>query len=1855
MMIVVTIISGLLTVSPKEAQADSYMDGKACSYNDAVDGKVPTSVYRCSTNGFKFNSKYYYGAFTMKTGTVSNLGYIVYGNVNSFVNSYGENRNRFKKGMQTDPNVPTSVVDNGHFYAYDFETGQMEYGEFEYLGFNQAGQAYHNMFFINDANASVPNVAKHWVYQPWNTLPSGFANKPVNPGLIYSKIPGANYSDNVYLPIMNNMNASLGFNISNGVKGDAPYNPIGSSYNDPREYMALDQPSTARENGFGTMWHYSWYSNKFWYQTFSLDKMTEEFKMPLLNAVDATGVVLDNQPVPVTAQKLIPVKIEVNGLYHDETFIGNVAKETLNYTRKDIKYWKLELHDKESNQMLAKYTDNATDGATQSNNTAKASYVLNVPVSKIDKTDPLNWKYTTDCKATVYFWGKLSTNGTHVNDPNKPNTVPCSVTVKFKSSPIPGSMDSLFTNRPQFAFVNKSEFTSINLSYQDESVGDEVGSYQISVTGDDGSSTSLSYSAKPSTLNSSQVNSDLYNFISSRFSATTTSHKGITFTIVQKLIDKDDPTITDSYQTGFYVEQNTLPPPPPPMFVTMDMDFPEDWYDIVPYPAKDDTVGVGTFTKVCKIDGVGVSATVLLAGQYVFGVGNQGLHNITCTSTAPDGTINKQTKWVVIHDSKPRLSVTLNGLYKQNRTMTLQNTSNSSNDKWIMKYNQISYDTYAYESDNGVSPVCRPSSDCPSNPNPNAAQSLFMYKTPDLYRFHMQAHFFLKDMNGNVLLDGSGNPYRRDSDPYLLNYMIFPDYQPAIIVHSYESQISRLDQLNLFYDVQSTDGDFIANKSLTVYYDSKNDGTFDTNVYSTTGDITQLPKFTALGQYKIVATAKEGTTQDRLMEYITAADDQTKTVTSYFFIDNYEPSSDLYVDIPNQKPNIDIFFMLDSNLTQSETDYITSNRVTITNAMTSLNMNPAVSLWDMKTYTYTQPASTSSHTGSSYPSGSTGYSSGGYSGTLSLVNVSNANYSTDEGHDDSVTDSKGVSGSCSNTVAGHYNAGGTFVTDSSSSCGGSLPYSDGTYSGTMNRGTTSPSSGCSYTGTPGGSCSTTFTASYSGTAYWTHMVHTPVMVNHNDYTGQYSGTIYKYVRQGYDVSFFRNVSTKYIIYISDNTVSQPTDLTYAINKNNVDLITIGQSGINGQYTADKYIQNNKSIDQLVNDALAYIAQNNPEVPKVIKLIGDSVISHTATFDFEGDPTPASGDKLLITQDPSYFDNSMGFDTVNGALLTNNKTTSVWKSYVSTTTFNKTGLYKMYRKTKDLPTVDPRFSAYAYESNESEVDIIVHRKPIADFILDWDYDSNSNLYITHWVDKSYDWDHNVTRANSDKGIVANSMSFTNNSTGEVFTAVPTTLAAGSYTVNYAVKDMEGEWSDPVSKTITLAAAPPMQFLSNLKTQSSSFSLFSIPASENLQAFQLWTRYPYSVSLGMQMGGYINQTINYYSGTKNGNDINWNDVIMQIPATTPDGPYTFNISANGSGGGYANNPYSVTVNTPINLVPTVPVANALFVVGYPATFTATTSKYPTSTTATLFYGTGYAQAVSLSPTVTGSGKTWNYYTATFPDVPDGNYTIRFTATLPSGKYEVADVPIKSTHNTPPFGDFKTYTYDSNNTAMPKFEGDTVHLDPVGVGDNEHDQLAVNYTVKDPANTVVLNQNFTYNFPYPTSGGPTFVASSPGTYTATLTLNDGKAAAVTVTHTFTVLALSISGAVSHTVDWENYRLQWNAAGRTPTHNAIDFWAGEALELSASVTNTTSSTTKPTAVTATLVQTGDATSMTSSDLLNYYGEMAKAAFIHSLSTGAYTMRYKVTWSTGVSKTTDVAFNIKGNINDVMVTQNRD
>jgi hypothetical protein len=1849
----------------EKASTPSSINGfdNRCKYNPVSDGQIPSGVKPCNVDGYKFNSKFYYQTWTLKdsplkTRPARNL--VVYGEPASVKGIQG-----FKTGWQpTDPN--SRILNEGHFS----NPGGGTRGEYRYLGFTEDGSVFSNVHFIVDSDSGNALPTKHWVIDPWAELPNNYKYLPNGPGSIYRDFRTGRY-DNVMLPkfekIRNVIGRSIGFStITQGVKYSDRYTvlPNNNTNIDPRNYMSIDQAPTTREGGFGNMYHYSWDTHSLWYHTFALQKLSHrEDKDYLSNACTVTP--LTKAPIPLGKSSSVSVQVKITGSIEDKLIIGSDQGEALFYNRKDVSNWYLK-YITQDNQVKYITTANKAHGVILNDNTASGLVTLVLDTNKFNKDNDKLWKYTLQASASSIFYN-------HTASAPSEASADCSVELTFKA-PDNGPMLSDFNVMESISFERKSDFTGNRLGYQDASYGDDVDYYNFEITNvEDGTKVNKIYDPaipgikkpKAGYLDQEAVNAWLLAFIKSKFAnETTLTPVTKTFTITQTIADKEATinhrssatrnVIVIQYPQKPYVpgcETVAHINPAPAQFISPETSWPEDWWDVVPMPVTDAApeyvphricdapASYDDFTKKVYVDDKEINASDFFSGNYVFGEAATGVRKVTVTYTAPDGNVSHITQHMVIHESKPYVGLRFEGLYKGNRTMKATNVSVEYNDKWAESTAPMAMTSFSFVNHTDSNLKCR-TGFCESN----LQEKMFMYKAAGNYKMSMSAK--------RVITYGNGQTITRYSDPYEVEYEIQPDHKPAIIAHAYGSQISRIDQLELNYQVDSTDGDFIASRNLKIFYDANNDGTFEQKVYETNGALTELPRFAKLGQYQIVADAKEGTNQDRLMEFITPADDKTQRSYAYFFIDNYAPSSDLYLDIPSEKQDMDIYFLLDSKLPQASTDYILGHKVTIANQFTTSNMLANIGIWDMKTYTYNQPASTSRDTGTTYPASAISYSSNGYSGTLPLTSVSNPQRRVDEGGYVAVPDSKVETGSCTNVVTTSYNQNGYATGNNESNpCPGSMSYNSGGFSGTLSRlpGASSSGSCPSSNGPKGGTCSVTWTASYSGTVWGSKQVWQEKWVWYDDYTGYYAGLIYKDIRQPYNPAFMRAVPNKYVIYISDATVapSDLADLQMVMRKQDAKLIVVGNDDIRAQITNDHFVPNNKAIDQVIAEVIAYIADNNPATPRVFKLLGEPIETRTAAFDPEGDPLPAATDLMQIIQDPNYYDNSMGYDKFAGKTLTSAKLAANWTPYQSIVALTKPGKYQFFRKIKDQPTTDPNFPGYAYDSNESAIEVFVHRKPIADVVLDFDYIAASNTYKTTWIDLSYDLDHNITRAATDRGIRARTIKFTNTGTNEVFTAIPDSLPPGTYKLDYMAQDIEGVWSDPVERTFVLPDAVPVQMKSNLKTAYSGFSLNSVPASEGLTAYQLWTRYPYSISLGFQMGSYISGHIPYYTGTKNGNDISWRDETFTIPATTPDGAYTFTITGNGSAGGArATQNYTVKVVTPIQLTGQIDGQNgggtnvSTLVVSDSYNLVGRTSKYANAVTVTAFKGTSYQRSLALAQTTinsTGYGaKAWST-SLTAGAIPDGKYTFEWRATSLNGNVETVSKVVDIVNNRPPTGDFDWL-------PKPVYEGDLVQFKTT-VNDADRDALDVVYEITSPVSGS-QKQTFTYKLAYPyASTAPAVKMDTVGNWTVKMTVSDGRAAPVVITKSVAVLPLTITGRVKHTAEWDKLRQSFNMkeSGKLEQPRGYSmFWAGEKFLLEANTT-ATGTITQASRVEVRMGGRSYLLKPTNAALSSWGSELWEEAF-SKLPNGTLSFTFTVYYSNGVVKTHSVDITIAGN-----------
>jgi len=1071
---------------------------------------------------------------------------------------------------------------------------------------------------------------------------------------------------------------------------------------------------------------------------------------------------------------------------------------------------------------------------------------------------------------------------------------------------------------------------------------------------------------------------------------------------------KGEPTYKDKKlgnndHAALHITTKAVKPADPPVVVVSDFvpkpDIPETAFEGVAFSAADNTDMSKVAERKVYVDGVEVDGNQFFSGSYIF-PGTVGVNGrfayVDCeykVKGLPNGSDPVVTRdYVYIYPTKPiaNFKITSN-TWRQNRLINVEDTSAEGNIQLVVQR----YPIVEYEwSFGGDKTSLRKGTDTDTSKQ-------LLYKEPGIYSLTLRVK----------------NTLGRWSDPYTVSYQVLEDVPPALGVNLSESVYTRNDKVSAwYYCCASTDGDIIKSSGIELWYDSNNDGKVDQKLY-TWNDQSEFPAYTPakLGYYKYVLTAKEDITSDTLPAYITENDKKSAKYEVEFWVDNYRPLSDLYVNIPIQRPNIDVYLLLDKNLNADKKDYILNNRVNMANWLLGKNIIPSVNIWDMRTYTYSQPANTSYNTGGSYPPATLSYTSNGYSGTLTRSSVTNNSYSQDNGHWGTRTESKTAYGSGSGWASIYWYHGkwGWVTTGSSESSNSSISYSDGEgYSGTLSQ----TSYSCNYdSGSPSGgkegdtyTQSKTFSASYSGTVTRTVSYWIPNITWYDNYTGYYTGTIYKDVRQPY-TDTFNATSQKYVVYISDATISDLGDLNTVIGyANTAKLFLAGTSGIKSQRACDQYFDvSGKSIDVVADEILQQIAENSPAVEKYYVLQGEKFTMNAGQFDLENDTITETG--MQYVHEPNYFDNPTGNEP---GTVSSYSDTEGWTSLLKDS-FANTGKYTVYRRVKDLPTTDPNFAGYSYYSGSASIEIYTHRKPLALAALDWDYDAAGSDYLTTWVDNSYDPDHQYSRA--DKGIVERKIMY-RRSGGAWYYNIPDRLTAGTYELRYYVKDPEGVWSDPLLMNFTLENAPPMQFNAALRTLDSKFSLSGIPASEKLEVYDLWTRFPGNTRLEMALYNGASavaplKTVTFGDGTgiRKGNDINWNNIIYTIPETLPDRAYDFRITAIGDGGRTASRSFSVNVSTPLNLDPSMPSEIAG---GSDITVSARTTKYANIVSATLFNGTSYARSLNLTNigNAEGSTKVWEGGFAIPSNIPDGNYTARFTAIAPNGSTQSKDLTFK-----------------------------------------------------------------------------------------------------------------------------------------------------------------------------------------------------------------------------------------------------
>lgn len=1055
-----------------------------------------------------------------------------------------------------------------------------------------------------------------------------------------------------------------------------------------------------------------------------------------------------------------------------------------------------------------------------------------------------------------------------------------------------------------------------------------------------------------------------------------------------------------AYNLGIGVIELPLPPPIVVLGFSPDNRILETAFDGVPFTAYEYTDMSRVEERKVFVDGEEVSGDLFFSGSYIFPgeVDENGRFSyVDCEYRVKDipgdaGLVVTRDV-VYIYPTKPIANFKISSnTWKQNRLIKAQNTCNAGNIQLVVDTFPIVQYEWSFK---GGAAQLRKGTD-------TDFLKEFMYKEPGIYSLTLRCK----------------NKLGRWSDKYSVQFQVLEDTAPAVGVNLSESVYTRKDTVSAwYYFVGSTDGDVIKSSSIELWYDSDNNGTVNLKA-KTWSNQGEFPKYApvALGYYKYIITAQEDILSDTLPQFITEADKKTARYEVEFWVDNYRPLADLYVNIPVQRPNIDIFLMIDKNIDAAKKECILNNRVNMSNWLLGKNIIPNVSIWDLRTYTYSQPANTSKNNGGSIPPKTVTYTNNGYTGTLERTRYSNNDYSVDEGSYQTREESKSVSESATNTNSGTCEWTGTcwkLISKDETQLPSTRSYSDSQgYSGTLYKGSgvrtgeydnppSNPRAGDTYT------YYSYWSVLYTGTVYKTVQVWVPDIVWYDDYTGYYSGTIYKDVKQPY-TDTFSPTSSKYVVYVSDTNISDLADLNTVMKyAKTAKLILAGNDSIKSQRAHDLYLNTAaKTIDAVLDEILTSITENSPAVEKYYVLQNESFVMNVGQLDLESDAIVETG--MQYVHEPGYFDNPTGSEP--GAVPEHNENTG-WTAEIKSS-FANTGKYTVYRRVKDSPTTDARFAGYSYYSGIASLEIYTHRKPLAMAVLDWDYDQSEKVYRTTWVDHSYDPDHQYSRA--DKGIVERRIMYRQPGNEWIYN-IPDRLPPGAYELYYYVRDPEGAWSAPLFLNFVLDEAPSMQLGAELRTLDSKFSLTGVPASEKLEAYNLWTRFPRDVRLQMalysgaaRVSSLRTVILGSTTGTKVNNDIGWNNVVYQIPETLPDRVYDFKITAVGSDGSQAEKSFEVRVSTPLDLEPDMPDEVSG---GASADVSAKTSVYADVVNVTLFHATAYAKTYSLTASgAAGESCEWKNRITIPGSVPDGDYIARYTAIAANGSTQTKDLPFR-----------------------------------------------------------------------------------------------------------------------------------------------------------------------------------------------------------------------------------------------------
>ncbi|QOR34460.1 hypothetical protein IMX26_13315 [Clostridium sp. 'deep sea'] len=1237
--------------------------------------------------------------------------------------------------------------DPNNLESYYFRDSEGKKCEYRYLGYTREGNKFPNPKFPADYRTDIPPEDITWYSYPWRLgkhymREISYTNKEV---IAYKS------NSNKAIEYINN---SLDWYINRAIDGRNNQKLKSNEIMGLEKFyfFNVDSPPSALHPGRGRMINHSYSRNKDYYWTFSIPAVKGKNQTP----IEARCTILNkNELVYDTGEQKKIAKVEVIGLLKDEEFYDNVSygmysgkevdayERSVNYCREDIKEWNITLNTPGGQALKAiKKSNNGINGVKN---------VFYVELSR-DLVD----------SGTVEFHASLFID---YKTKEKSNTATAMDNADITAKA------SLFSYFEITNIIEKQGYSASALNYQDASVGD-IAKYEWTIVN---MTTLEQHSFNYPIAITSNVEKEIFNFTNPYIQA---NEADCSFEVTQTV--SNDKGMSNSYKQTINFTRSLEPP----AIVVPDCSIPKKAIDMVAFKPSDNTDLSEAMSKSVTVDGREVDYNRFFSGNYTFceTIGllgaNDKLVKVSVNYQSIDNQESHFTTWVYVYTSKPRLDYSISGTTKVNRKIELTNVSESCNDDYVLNKYPISY-SWQIEALEGDMADLKMRAGYTNNVN----KKVFLTKKEGLYRFTLK-----------------GNNGLRDGDPYSIDIPIYKDYNPAVIFNVWNNVLARNEQLHITVEAVSLDDDIITTQSLKILYDKDEDGEFETELKSYDNAKNYdgyIP--TELGSYQMVYEVHEDFGQDTLLEFIKPEDERFTIEKREFHVENLSPMTKMYVDIPLEFPEADIYILTDPNLNLNKIGEVKGKRIDIVNNLRQSSIVPEVNIWDLHTYVYSQEVTRTRNTGGSYPSSSISYSNNGYSGTLHKYRTVNDDYKVDRGKYVTKTDSKTATGSISSTAWSEYDADGNLV-DSYSPGTYSISYNSGGYSGTLYKTSVKKLGSKTVKHSDGSKTQYQYYRGYySGTVTKTYEVWVAKWVSYDDYTGYYRGTVYKHVKQPFN-DIFRDTSEKYIIYIADGSITGNSDLSMLKNRSDSKIIYSSSVANKNNVQHDFFIEYTGNVDSILAEALEIIKNENPYELQYTLLLNNSLNIKFADIDAENDPL----DKLTyqVVHDPNVFDNNTGIASFANSSYSDGNYQEISKSNLDLN-FTKKGKYLVYRKITDKPIDHENKGLH---SNEPKLEVLVHEKPIADFDLQWLYNYNTQVYDTTWLDKSYDPDFQFSRA--DKGIIDRKIRF--RKVGKPWSyKIPETLDVGSYQLEYRVKDVFAVWSDVKSFNFSLQANPPVE--------------------------------------------------------------------------------------------------------------------------------------------------------------------------------------------------------------------------------------------------------------------------------------------------------------------------------------------------------------------------------------------------------------------------------------------------------------